>query len=56
MPLTEPTVPTGMKIGVSICPWSVVMMPHLASDPGSVAVFSNFISFFLNVAYANDFI
>ena len=36
-PLTEPSVPTGMKIGVSISPWSVVMMPALASLPGAVA-------------------
>ena len=41
MPLTEPTVPTGIKIGVCICPWSVVMIPHLADEPGSVAVSLN---------------
>ena len=31
-PLTDPTVPTGMNMGVCISPWSVVMTPHLADD------------------------
>ena len=43
MPLTEPTVPTGMNIGVSICPWSVVITPHLAEELGSLCVLTNFI-------------
>src|SRR5690554_8018892 len=30
MPLTEPTVPTGIKMGVKISPWSVVSFPARA--------------------------
>src|SRR5690554_7219234 len=30
MPLTEPTVPTGIKMGVNISPWSVVSFPARA--------------------------
>ncbi len=31
-PLTDATVPTGMNIGVSIVPWSVVIMPARAEE------------------------
>ena len=34
--LTDPNVPTGMKIGVSMVPWSVVMSPARAFEPWAV--------------------
>jgi hypothetical protein len=36
-------VPTGIKIGVSISPWSVVMTAALALLNGSLDFISNFI-------------
>jgi ATP-dependent Lon protease len=44
---TEPTVPTGMNIGVFICPWSVVIKPVRASLHGSVCCSSKVILSFL---------
>ena len=41
-PFTEPTVPTGMKMGVSMVPWSVVIRPRRALVIGSVESTSNF--------------
>ena len=35
--LTEPAVPTGMKIGVSMVPWSVWSRPARAPVSGHVA-------------------
>ena len=40
--LTEPTVPTGMKIGVRISPWSVSMRPARAAVFVQVLWISNF--------------
>ncbi len=36
-PFTLPTVPTGIKIGVGIFPWSVVISPARAFVSGAVA-------------------
>ena len=33
IPLTDPTVPTGMKMGVWMAPWSVWMTPARARVP-----------------------
>jgi hypothetical protein len=33
---TLPAVPTGIKTGVAISPWSVVITPALALDPVSL--------------------
>ena len=41
-PFTVPAVPTGIKIGVSIVPWSVSRSPARALDFKSVWVNSNF--------------
>src|ERR1700748_406635 len=38
---TEPTVPTGMNMGGWIGPWSVVIVPALALECGSVHANSN---------------
>src|SRR6476659_9055765 len=38
---TLPTVPTGIKMGVRISPWSVVIFPALAFEAGSVCCRSN---------------
>ena len=43
-PLTVPCVPTGIKIGVSITPWSVVIRPALAFDFVSLCCNSNFMA------------
>ena len=43
-PFTLPTVPTGMKIGVCIWPWSVVITPARASLALSLCCTSNFTS------------
>ena len=40
-PLTVPCVPTGMKIGVGIVPWSVWINPALARVTGHSAWISN---------------
>jgi hypothetical protein len=37
-----PAVPTGINIGVSICPWSVSMSPALAFEFWSVCSKLNF--------------
>ena len=41
--LTEAAVPTGIKMGVWITPWSVVSSPARALELGSVLVRLNFI-------------
>ena len=41
-PFTVPAVPTGIKIGVSIVPWSVSRSPARALEFKSVWVNSNF--------------
>ena len=51
LPFTVPNVPTGIKMGVSICPWSVVINPARAFDLGSVyckskVIFISFLLFF----------
>ncbi len=43
LPLTVPSVPTGIKIGVCICPWSVVIRPARALLLVSVYCNSNVI-------------
>ena len=42
-PFMAPQVPTGMKIGVGIVPWSVVITPARALVDGAVASMTNFI-------------
>ena len=53
-PFTVPNVPTGMKIGVSICPWSVVMIPARALDLGSVYCKSKVILFLFFVCLISN--
>jgi hypothetical protein len=55
MPFIAAAVPTGIKIGVWITPWSVVITPARAADAQSLYWSSNFILILKRTKVQNNF-